>query len=128
MNGSLGVVVEEAEDAEGGPALACRFDGVEVRIPVGLLNDLELGYAVTAHKAQGSQWPVVIVPVFKTGITDRTLIYTAITRAQRHVILLGNREEWTEAVSAPPSHSQRQVGLSLSVAAPVRTTPFLAMP
>lgn len=44
-----------------------------------------LGFAISMHRAQGSQWPVVIVPVFSSRIPVRSLIYTAVTRAQERV-------------------------------------------
>ena len=44
-------------------------------------NLIELAYAISVHKVQGSQWPLVIVPVYRSRILDRTLVYTAANRA-----------------------------------------------
>lgn len=71
---------------------------------------LQLAYAVSVHKAQGSQWRRVIVPVFGSRILDRSLIYTALTRAQEQVIFLGDRMALDGAVRRPPSVERRDVG------------------
>jgi len=76
-----------------------------------MLDDLELGYAITVHKAQGSQWPRVIVPVDQHRLLDRTLLYTAVTRAQRQVILVGDASAARAAVTRPPRAHTRQVRL-----------------
>lgn len=70
----------------------------------------ELAYAITVHKAQGSQWPVVIIPVFANRLMDRAMIYTAITRAQEQVILLGDRAALDAAIATSPAAMTRKVG------------------
>lgn len=69
-------------------------------------------YAITVHKSQGSQFKRVIVPVRKSRVLDRTFIYTAVTRAQMQVILVGNANAMREAVALPPKAFGRQVGLA----------------
>ncbi len=76
-----------------------------------MLDDLELGYAITVHKAQGSQWSRIIVPVTGNRLLDRTLIYTAVTRAQRQVILVGDEQAARQAVEGMPRAQHRQVAL-----------------
>lgn len=76
-----------------------------------VLDALELGYAITVHKAQGSQFSRVVVPVFKTRNLDRTMLYTAITRATRQVLLVGDRSVAVQVVAGPPSASKRLVAL-----------------
>lgn len=122
QNGSLGVVVEvespprvltdEAGD-ECGVALAWVDwdDGVRRPIVEEMLDDLELGYAITVHKAQGSQWPRVIVPLTGHRLLDRTLVYTAVTRAQRQVLLVGDEAAARAAVKRIPRAQSRQVAL-----------------
>lgn len=59
-------------------------------------NNLQLAYAITVHKFQGSEAPIIIIPVhrcFGTLITQRNLLYTAVSRAQKVCILVGQREE-----------------------------------
>lgn len=122
QNGSLGRLVE----VEGPDALLLRKDDEE-RVVLGwilwddgerrpvyedMLDDLELGYAITVHKAQGSQWSRIIIPVTGNRLLDRTLLYTAITRAQRQVLLVGDVEAARAAVIALPRAHYRQVGLT----------------
>ena len=54
-------------------------------------NEIELAYAITVHKSQGSEYPAVIIPVFKgpAMLMNRNLIYTAVTRAKKCVVLVG---------------------------------------
>jgi exodeoxyribonuclease V alpha subunit len=122
QNGSLGTVVEAcavAATKERTPETALAWiewdDGVRRELTGDMLDDVELGYAVTVHKAQGSQWPRVIVPVTRSRLLDRTLLYTAITRAQGQVILVGDEDAAREAVARPPRAATREVGLDLAL-------------
>jgi len=86
-------------------------DGVRRPVFDGMLEDLALGYAVTVHKAQGSQWPRVLVAISGNRVLDRTLLYTAITRAQQQVILVGDPEAAQRATAALSKAAARQVSL-----------------
>lgn len=86
-------------------------DDVIRDVPDSILEDLELSYSITIHKSQGSQFPRVIIPMRSSRILDRTLIYTAITRAQKQVILVGDEIASRKAVEAPPSATNRSVSL-----------------
>ncbi len=79
------------------------------------LADVELGFAITVHKAQGSQWRRIIIPVTESRLLDRTLLYTALTRAQVQVILVGDVDAGRQAIVAPPRAHSRQVGLDLTL-------------
>jgi exodeoxyribonuclease V alpha subunit len=131
QNGSLGVVVQvddeprmlaNEEGEETGLALAWVDwdDGVRRPIIEEMLDDLELGYAITVHKAQGSQWPRVIVPLTGHRLLDRTLVYTAVTRAQRQVLLVGDEAAAKSAVEGLPRAQSRHIALDLHIAAMVR--------
>jgi len=91
MNGAIGTVVRVAEDG----AMAIDFDGHTVEIPAGSPDqrDIQLAYALTIHKAQGSEFPCVIVVAHKSHafMHHRNLLYTAVTRAQDTAILIGDR-------------------------------------
>ncbi|WP_353349091.1 ATP-binding domain-containing protein [Aquicoccus sp. SU-CL01552] len=63
-----------------------------------------------AGQAQGSQWRRVIVPVFASRIHDRSMVYTALTRAQERLIFLGDRRALDVAVGRPPAVEWREVG------------------
>lgn len=130
QNGSLGVVVQvddeprmlaNEEGEETGLALAWVDwdDGVRRPIIEEMLDDLELGYAITVHKAQGSQWPRVIVPLTGHRLLDRTLVYTAVTRAQRQVLLVGDEAAAKSAVEGLPRAQSRHIALDLHIAAMV---------
>lgn len=117
MNGNLGYVLGAAdagladEGAEGTvPALLATFDGETKSIPVYDIERAEHAYAISCHKSQGSQFERVIVPVMRNRIMDRTLLYTAVTRAQKQVVLVGDRRAFEEAVAAAPSFSVRETG------------------
>lgn len=123
QNGSLGRLeaIEETPqallDAEGQPIGAVlawvRWDDGERRpVTEEVLDALELGYAITVHKAQGSQFPRVIVPVWATRNLDRTMLYTAITRAITQVLLVGDEQAARRAAESEPHASRRQVALA----------------
>lgn len=122
QNGSLGRVVE-VEPAptqlptEDDPVVAWVEwdDGMRRALTPDMLENIELGYAVTVHKAQGSQWPRVIVPLTGSRLLDRTLVYTAVTRAQRQVILVGDEEAARLAVIKTPRVVERRVALDLAL-------------
>ncbi len=64
-------------------------------------HDLDLAYAITVHKSQGSEWPVVILPIhrnFGNRLPQRNLLYTAVTRAKRLLVIIGHRDEITKIV------------------------------
>lgn len=116
QNGSLGTVLSiepPVVDPEPGRELGrILWDDGEVRdLTAALLPNLELGYAITIHKAQGSQFRRVIIPVRKGRLLDRTLLYTAVTRAERQVILVGDMAAAKAAVESPPHAEHRQVAL-----------------
>lgn len=121
QNGSLGHLhsIEDAPlvDVEGVATYGwVRWDDGELRaVTDEVLDALELGYAITVHKAQGSQFGRVVVPVFRARNLDRTMLYTAITRATRQVLLVGDRSLAADVVKRPPSASQRRVSLGALV-------------
>ena len=88
-------------------------DGVRRALTVEMLTDVELGFAITVHKAQGSQWSRIIIPVTASRLLDRTLLYTALTRAQTQVILIGDIDSARRAVESSPRATQRNVALDL---------------
>jgi exodeoxyribonuclease V alpha subunit len=75
------------------------------------LFDLRLAYGLTGHKAQGSQAPTVIVALPKCRLLDRSWLYTAITRAETGVVLVGTKAMLEAAVAVPGQAERRRVGL-----------------
>lgn len=123
QNGSLGQLVEIFDSpclvTLGGdekPRLAtalgtATFEGARHYILDTDVDSLELAYSITVHKAQGSQFRRVIIPVRESRILDRTFVYTAATRAQVQVIFVGDFDAVAEAITLPPKAFLRQVGL-----------------
>jgi exodeoxyribonuclease V alpha subunit len=81
-NGEVGTVSGPADEG-----LVVTFADVPVIVPGKLLSDLRHGWAMTVHRAQGSEWPAVVAvfPAEAAGMLSRPLVYTALTRAQRHL-------------------------------------------
>jgi exodeoxyribonuclease V alpha subunit len=90
-NGSLGRI-ESILSSNRRRALLCSFDGARQEIPEEDFHRIDLAYGITVHKAQGSQFKRVIVPLVKTRLLDRTLIYTALTRGMEQVVFIGDRD------------------------------------
>jgi exodeoxyribonuclease V alpha subunit len=90
-NGDLGVV--RGIDIEEG-VLVAEFDGREVSYSFGELDELVLAYATTIHKAQGSEYPAVVIPVTTQHypMLARNLLYAGVTRGKRLVVLVGSRK------------------------------------
>jgi exodeoxyribonuclease V alpha subunit len=91
MNGSVGVILEI--DSKGN--LTVDFEGTTVEIPSdgSKERNLQLAYATSIHKMQGSEFPCAIVITHKSDsfMHHRNLLYTAVTRAQKAVIILGDK-------------------------------------
>ena len=87
-NGDIGCIMDvDAEEGE----LLVSFGEKEVTYEKSELDELVLAYATTIHKSQGSEYPIVVIPVFYSFFTllQRNLIYTAITRAKKICVLIG---------------------------------------
>jgi exodeoxyribonuclease V alpha subunit len=91
MNGAMGVVI----GAEAGGGLTVNFDGIAVEIgkDSDAMGNLQLGYATSIHKMQGSEFPCAVVIAHKSHsfMHHRNLLYTAVTRAKESVIIVGDR-------------------------------------
>lgn len=97
FNGDIGIV--SRVDLEIG-ILKVKFDQREVEYLFGELDELALAYAITIHKSQGSEFPVVIIPVASQHyvMLQRNLIYTALTRGRKLVVMIGQRKALGMAV------------------------------
>ncbi|MBQ9345948.1 MAG: ATP-dependent RecD-like DNA helicase [Oscillibacter sp.] len=97
FNGDIGVI--ERVDLEE-RVLFINFDSRSVEYDATELDELTLAYATTIHKAQGSEYPIVVMPVLMTHyvMLQRNLIYTGITRAKKALILVGTRKALSMAV------------------------------
>lgn len=96
FNGDIGVITgyyEDDDDSDKDYWTIFMDDGYTVEYPVKSRDDLSLAYAITIHKSQGSEYPVVVIPVtqYIPEFTTMNLIYTAITRAKKYVCVVGSK-------------------------------------
>lgn len=107
MNGETGMVIGTSKGK-----LIVNVEGEERVYDKSSARDLLLGYAVTIHKSQGSEWPTVVVVCHSshTRMLSRQLLYTAITRAKGRLVLVGNRLGLEKAVGNARI-DERQTGL-----------------
>ena len=98
FNGDIGEVFSIT--GKGKKKLVCDYDGNITEYEGAMLDDVRLGYVISIHKAQGSEFDVVILPVLKSYnyMLYRKIIYTAVTRAKKKLILLGDLEALKKAI------------------------------
>lgn len=89
-NGDIGIIETVDNESE---SVTVNFDDRRCEYDYSMLEELEHAYAVTVHKSQGSEYPVVIIPLYNCApmLQTRNLLYTAVTRAEKMVILVGER-------------------------------------
>jgi exodeoxyribonuclease V alpha subunit len=89
-----------ASGDEEGEGLIVRFDDREISYGLDELDELRLAYAATVHKAQGSEYEAVVIPIHTQHyvMLQRNLLYTAVTRARKLVVLVGTRKALALAV------------------------------
>ncbi len=97
FNGDIGFISSMDEDEQ---FLRVNFDGRLVTYEFSELDELELAYAITVHKSQGSEYKAVVMPVHTTHFVmlQRNLLYTAITRGRKLVVLVGQKRAVAMAV------------------------------
>ncbi len=114
FNGDIGriTLVDEEESI-----LRVEYDGREVLYEFGELDEIALSYAITIHKSQGSEYPAVVIPLSMQHYTllERNLIYTAVTRAKKLVMIIGDPKALSMAIGNKRS-SERMTGLSALLA------------
>ena len=91
FNGDIGRIIDvNTEDR----TLIVRFDDRNIDYDVTELDELVLACATTIHKAQGSEYPIVVMPILMTHyvMLQRNLVYTGITRAKKILVLVGTQK------------------------------------
>ena len=109
FNGDVGTILRIDKLDE---RMEIRFDDKLVSYDFNMLEELEPAYAVTVHKSQGSEYPIVVIPLGKAPsmLLSRNLLYTAVTRAQSMVILVG-RESALRSMVGNNRQTMRYTGL-----------------
>jgi exodeoxyribonuclease V alpha subunit len=104
MNGELSVIAHH--DAERDRVVLACDDGRRLALPVGELDTMRLAHAISIHKSQGSQAPAVVVPLFRGHhvMLTRNLLYTAVTRAERVCVVVGDRQALATALGRRDAH------------------------
>jgi exodeoxyribonuclease V alpha subunit len=97
FNGDMGRILQVFPDTH---ELLVEFDGRRVPVDSSEIDEITLAYAVSVHKAQGSEYPAVVLPVLTQHyvLLQRNLLYTAVTRAKKLAVLVGTRKALAMAV------------------------------
>lgn len=111
FNGEIGIV--SAIDPEMRTVTVCYEEEKWVEYPYAQLDEIELAYAVTVHKSQGSEFPIVILPMtwFPPALAVRNLLYTAVTRSKQEVYIVG-RQDYLYAMVDNDNSGKRNSGLT----------------
>ena len=115
FNGDMGIIRKINTYEE---TVTVEYDEKKlVKYPYNLLDELELAYAITIHKAQGSEYPAVIIPLLQgpRQLYYRNLLYTAVTRARKCVTVIGNESVFQEMI-----HNTNQQNRNTSLAERIR--------
>ena len=109
FNGDIGII--ESIDLKN-ENMVINFDDRIVVYEFSMLDELEHAYAITVHKSQGSEYPIVIIPLYRCPpmLMSKNLLYTAVTRAEKMVILVG-RKSVLETMVENNYHITRYTGL-----------------
>ena len=105
FNGDMGRITRlNREDGE----LVVSYDGRKVTYDLQELDELVPSYAITVHKSQGSEYPCVVIPVHTQHymMLQRNLIYTAVTRGRKMVVLVGTKKALNIAVNRVDSRQR----------------------
>lgn len=102
-NGDIGTLIEiiyPKEDINNQVRFVVDFDGILVEYTQENFHNITHAYCISVHKSQGSEYPIVILPIVKEAafMLKKRLLYTGITRAKKSLILIGNREIWQQAI------------------------------
>ena len=106
FNGDMGIIKEINTYEE---TIIVEYDEQrKVKYPYALLDELELAYAITIHKSQGSEYPAVVIPLLQgpRQLYHRNLLYTAVTRARRCVTLVGSDHVFQDMIRNTNEHGR----------------------
>ncbi len=120
-NGTLGILTEVYDHAVPGVdhfgneiEYVADFDGAgTIRLTQTDMGFVRLGYCITVHNAQGSQFECIIVVCEDSNIIDNSWLYTSITRAQKQAVIVGSKKIFDRETRKEPRVFNRVIGLSL---------------
>ncbi|MFT6132549.1 MAG: exodeoxyribonuclease V alpha subunit [Shewanella sp.] len=112
QNGTLGKLISVEQTEEHFGLVVIEGDGSIVPLTRALLDSLQAGYCITLHKAQGSQFKRVIVPLGRSRMLDRAWLYTAITRSEEELFIVGTKKRFEQAIRSLSAHHKRQTHLA----------------
>ena len=115
MNGDVGHVLEVGVERRNGRAIVVQFADIDLPVDIPMRNhNLDLAYCLTLHKFQGSESPIVVIPIhrsFGPMVLQRSWVYTGLPRAKRVCVLVGDPEEFRGAIFRN-RQQQRWTGLA----------------
>ncbi|MGX4644949.1 SF1B family DNA helicase RecD2 [Holzapfeliella sp. JNUCC 80] len=113
-NGQIGEIVSLTPNNQA-ETMIVDFDGHEVTLGKKELNDLTLAYAISIHKSQGSEFPliVLVLTMQNSRMLKRNLLYTAITRASESLVMVGERSAFQTAIATDGSNRKTTLALRL---------------
>ncbi|OHE43656.1 MAG: hypothetical protein A3K26_06675, partial [Tenericutes bacterium RIFOXYA12_FULL_35_10] len=122
MNGDIGVIKDIKFNAQDEPYLVVSYDDNDVMYEKVDLDEINLAYAISIHKSQGSEYKIVMMPMVKgyMHMLKKELIYTAMTRAKKFLIILGDMQLLIYAANY--LSEKRQTTLSLRLKGEVEST------
>ena len=111
FNGDVGIILSVDPESE---TVTVQYDERQVVYDFTELNELEPAYAMTVHKSQGSEYQAVVLSAWGGSpfLLNRSVLYTAITRARSLLVIVG-REETVAAMTENAKVSRRYTGLKL---------------
>ena len=116
MNGDIGIVKDIKSNSQDEQYMVVTFDDNDVMYDKSDLDELNLAYAISIHKSQGSEYKIVMIPMVRSymHMLKKELIYTAITRAKRFLILLGDMNLLVYAANHISEKRQTTLALRLN--------------
>ena len=112
FNGDIGILTEiiyAREDINGQNRLIVDFEGITVEYTSDNFVNITHGYCITVHKAQGSEFGIVIMPILNEygAMLQKRLIYTGVTRASSSLIMLGQKEAFFNGIAREDHHNRK---------------------
>ena len=113
-NGQIGKIIGLNPDDKA-KILIADFDGREIEFGIKDLNDITRAYAITIHKSQGSEFPLVILNLTMQNymMLRRNLLYTAITRAEKNLVMVGEKKAYVMALRTPGNDRKTELAAKI---------------